>query len=125
MRQTRRRPCMFAPCACGAPIGGISRRGFLTGGGAALTLAPRFIAEAVAQTPATRIDVHHHVSAPNWLDSMKSMKKANAPLLNWSAQRSIDDMDKAGVATAMTLSLIHISEPTRRTPISYAVFCLK
>src|SRR5665647_3843168 len=26
---------------------------------------------------------------------------------------------------AMYLSLIHISEPTRRTPISYAVFCLK
>ena len=29
-------------------------------------------------------------------------------------------------ATAdLDLSLIHISEPTRRTPISYAVFCLK
>src|SRR5680860_1647423 len=27
--------------------------------------------------------------------------------------------------TEPTLSLIHISEPTRRTPISYAVFCLK
>ena len=27
--------------------------------------------------------------------------------------------------TEYTLSLIHISEPTRRTPISYAVFCLK
>src|SRR5665647_3544906 len=27
--------------------------------------------------------------------------------------------------TALKLSLIHISEPTRRTPISYAVFCLK
>src|SRR5680860_1839855 len=26
---------------------------------------------------------------------------------------------------AYWLSLIHISEPTRRTPISYAVFCLK
>ena len=25
----------------------------------------------------------------------------------------------------LDLSLIHISEPTRRTPISYAVFCLK
>src|SRR5680860_1180161 len=25
----------------------------------------------------------------------------------------------------LKLSLIHISEPTRRTPISYAVFCLK
>ena len=27
--------------------------------------------------------------------------------------------------TLLLLSLIHISEPTRRTPISYAVFCLK
>ena len=27
--------------------------------------------------------------------------------------------------TNYNLSLIHISEPTRRTPISYAVFCLK
>src|SRR5680860_1756380 len=26
---------------------------------------------------------------------------------------------------SIDLSLIHISEPTRRTPISYAVFCLK
>ena len=29
------------------------------------------------------------------------------------------------VGMTVTLSLIHISEPTRRTPISYAVFCLK
>src|SRR5680860_1790495 len=28
-------------------------------------------------------------------------------------------------ARRWSLSLIHISEPTRRTPISYAVFCLK
>src|SRR5665647_1381062 len=32
---------------------------------------------------------------------------------------------KAEYETLQTLSLIHISEPTRRTPISYAVFCLK
>ena len=32
-------------------------------------------------------------------------------------------LDTPGVHKA--LSLIHISEPTRRTPISYAVFCLK
>src|SRR5664279_2736665 len=30
-----------------------------------------------------------------------------------------------GHVIAFNLSLIHISEPTRRTPISYAVFCLK
>src|SRR5680860_1773300 len=31
----------------------------------------------------------------------------------------------AGSWPIQGLSLIHISEPTRRTPISYAVFCLK
>src|SRR5664279_1100286 len=30
-----------------------------------------------------------------------------------------------GLVFLLVLSLIHISEPTRRTPISYAVFCLK
>ena len=29
------------------------------------------------------------------------------------------------ISTELQLSLIHISEPTRRTPSSYAVFCLK
>ena len=29
------------------------------------------------------------------------------------------------ITPVFNLSLIHISEPTRRTPISYAVFCLK
>src|SRR5664279_2613048 len=32
---------------------------------------------------------------------------------------------RRGHTTQQYLSLIHISEPTRRTPISYAVFCLK
>ena len=37
------------------------------------------------------------------------------------------EKDENGKVTVVhcTLSLIHISEPTRRTPISYAVFCLK
>ena len=34
-------------------------------------------------------------------------------------------VDTIGTMTTGELSLIHISEPTRRTPISYAVFCLK
>ena len=36
-------------------------------------------------------------------------------------RREMEEGDGGG----MELSLIHISEPTRRTPISYAVFCLK
>src|SRR5665647_2179118 len=34
-------------------------------------------------------------------------------------------LPKWGSTWCWHLSLIHISEPTRRTPISYAVFCLK
>src|SRR5664279_6394792 len=36
----------------------------------------------------------------------------------------IDDVVANDVIAQLILSLIHISEPTRRTPISYAVFCL-
>src|SRR5665647_2440348 len=36
-----------------------------------------------------------------------------------------DQADKYLHLMVYGLSLIHISEPTRRTPISYAVFCLK
>ena len=35
------------------------------------------------------------------------------------------DFTAQEINEAYDLSLIHISEPTRRTPISYAVFCLK
>src|SRR5665647_3754100 len=34
-------------------------------------------------------------------------------------------IEGASTSSFFGLSLIHISEPTRRTPISYAVFCLK
>src|SRR5680860_1732410 len=34
-------------------------------------------------------------------------------------------LTRCALRCAFLLSLIHISEPTRRTPISYAVFCLK
>src|SRR5664279_6320816 len=38
----------------------------------------------------------------------------------------LDHLEALQVADpTLRLSLIHISEPTRRTPISYAVFCLK
>src|SRR5665647_2568996 len=35
------------------------------------------------------------------------------------------DRTEMALEATWKLSLIHISEPTRRTPISYAVFCLK
>src|SRR5665213_4426168 len=36
-----------------------------------------------------------------------------------------DNAERLDILTAVYLSLIHISEPTRQAEISYAVFCLK
>src|SRR5680860_1803689 len=44
---------------------------------------------------------------------------------SWKHTRCTVRGGPPGGCTAHLLSLIHISEPTRRTPISYAVFCLK
>jgi hypothetical protein len=56
---------------------------------------------AVAQAKPHRIDVHHHVSPPSWLDAVKKAKLDNPPMANWSVQKSLDDMDQAGIATAV------------------------
>ena len=96
-------------CTCGQSheTVSLSRRGLLTGAGAVLAAGiagvPNFVADAVAQTAsAHRIDVHHHISPPTWLDAVKSMKKDNPPLANWTIQKTLDDMDKGGVAVAIT-----------------------
>jgi predicted TIM-barrel fold metal-dependent hydrolase len=97
-------------CSCGQPhaTSGVSRRSLLSGAAAAAASfsAPNFIAEAVAQSapaePPHRIDVHHHISPPTWLDAVKSMKKDNPPINNWSVQKTLDDMDKGGIAVAIT-----------------------
>jgi predicted TIM-barrel fold metal-dependent hydrolase len=48
-----------------------------------------------------RIDVHHHIVPPAYLDAVRRAKLDNPPLVSWSAEKSLDDMDKAGIATAI------------------------
>ena len=82
----------------------LSRRELLAGGGGALAIgaAAGFAPTAFAQAAPHCIDVHHHVSPPTWLDAVKRLKKDNPPMASWSVQKSLDDMDKGGVATAIT-----------------------
>ena len=83
----------------------LPRRNFLSGGLAALGLgaaASTIVAPAVlAQAPAggnARIDVHHHFLPPAHAEAL-ARHKFGSP--KWSAQMSIDEMGKSGIASAM------------------------
>ncbi|MDR3529035.1 MAG: amidohydrolase family protein [Rhodopila sp.] len=86
-------------CAC-CEVGVLGRRGLLTGA-SALGAAGLFGSARAAERP-FRIDVHHHISPPTWLEAVKKMKLDNPPMVNWSPEKSLEDMEKGGVATAMT-----------------------
>jgi 6-methylsalicylate decarboxylase len=102
-----RRNRFFQSCACcgaPAPEGGLSRRTFVAAGLAGLGAAAVIGTSdrSSAQTaPPRRVDVHHHVAPPIWVEALKKAKLDNPPIIAWTVQRSLDDMDKAGVATAI------------------------
>ncbi len=98
----------FRGCVCCNPAtpalvsAMVNRRRFLAGTAAAAftaSVAPKPLA---AQTPAAphRIDTHHHIAPPKYVAEFKS--ELQPPVINWSIAKSLDDMDKAGVATSIT-----------------------
>jgi predicted TIM-barrel fold metal-dependent hydrolase len=93
---------------------GVARRKFianLAAFGAAALLPTDFLR---AQTPSAaavkpfRIDSHHHFSAPGFIAAISANKTNQRPLELWTPEKSIEDMDKGGVATSM----ISTSEPS-------------
>src|SRR5664279_2044071 len=66
-------------------------------------------------------------------DALTRARAEYAPLVLAAAEQAVfrfylplaQTLASAVAPRRVDLSLIHISEPTRRTPISYAVFCLK
>ena len=48
-----------------------------------------------------RIDVHHHHTPPPYVAAITA-KNIPGPVRDWTPEKSIADMDKAGVATALT-----------------------
>jgi predicted TIM-barrel fold metal-dependent hydrolase len=76
-----------------------NRRDFLTAAGALCT-SPSW-----AQQPARaqRIDVHHHILPPDYIAAIAARR--GVPVPDWSPQRSLEEIDRAGIGTAM-LSLV-------------------
>jgi predicted TIM-barrel fold metal-dependent hydrolase len=72
-----------------------SRRQFL-GGLAATMLLPQ------RAPSARRIDVHHHIWPPAYVSIAKENGTTIAPANGWSLTKTLEDMDQAGTATAMT-----------------------
>ena len=48
-----------------------------------------------------RIDVHHHFAPPRWLAEVATKERLNVRTRDWMPAKSIEDMDKAGVAIAV------------------------
>jgi predicted TIM-barrel fold metal-dependent hydrolase len=88
--------------SCGCCGAGVSRRGFIAqavGAGAALATGLD-TGRAAAQAKSGRIDVHHHF-APDFHRDAVNARRGGLRWPKLSAQMSLDDMDKNGIATAM------------------------
>src|SRR5664279_5635621 len=86
-----------------------------------LNLAPLPTGVAAMLEPAPTWHVSHDAVVGRWLPGKPTMLKPAAGIAKLAAAAPWH----CAQLLVVLLSLIHISEPTRRTPISYAVFCLK
>ena len=86
----------------------VTRRSLLLGGAAASVgwFGPATRLQALAQSEtsdaAPVIDVHHHVSPPAFISALLKHQLGERPMLGWTPSRSIEDMDRAGVAVSIT-----------------------
>jgi predicted TIM-barrel fold metal-dependent hydrolase len=90
-----RRSALDLSCLCCTP-----RRGFLKGLAASAVAATAPTLPSLAQAPAKklRIDVHHHFAPPGY-DSVGAAARPAAS--GWTIQKDLDDMDRAGITTAI------------------------
>jgi len=86
----------------------LDRRTFLTAALASLGLATagRDTVTAEVQPPPgadnpRRIDMHHHFAPPAWVADVKGRPLMQPANTRWTAEQSIEDMDRGGVAAAV------------------------
>ncbi|HTQ75560.1 MAG TPA: amidohydrolase family protein [Burkholderiales bacterium] len=86
----------------------VARRDFL-GGLSALGASAMLPGGLFAQAKPFRIDVHHHLSYPGYLEEAGGRRAGS--IFKWSPQMSLEDMDQSGIALSV-LSLIQPSAAT-------------
>jgi len=93
---------------------GVARREFLASLGAigAGSILPNAFLQAQMPTAGPvrpyRIDTHNHFSAPGFIAAISARHTNQRPLEQWTPGKSVEDMDKSGVAT----SIVSTSEPS-------------
>jgi predicted TIM-barrel fold metal-dependent hydrolase len=93
--------CRLSRCGCHP-----SRRGFIALAASAAVVRVGQAQEAPAAKPPHRIDVHHHILPPKYIEVARDRLLSFAPnfaqVLNWKPAQSIEQMDRFGIRTAMT-----------------------
>lgn len=93
--------CLLSGCACHP-----SRRGFIALAAGAAMVAPARAQDASTIKSPHRIDVHHHILPPKYIEVARDRLLSFAPnfaqVLNWKPAQSIEQMDRFGIRTAMT-----------------------
>src|SRR3979490_1866304 len=83
----------------------LNRRNFMVGAAAMATCGlvkpNRAAAQTTEATKPYRIDVHHHLSPPTYISASNASNFGDPLMKNWPPEKSLQDMDRAGVAVAM------------------------
>ena len=89
----------------------LARRRFLSGiaaiGAGSLLSGCQTTGQGAVGVVPFRVDVHHHLAPPGFIREIVARKTGQIPLMEWTPAKSVDAMDKAGIATSM----VSISEP--------------
>src|SRR5580704_12808674 len=107
----KRMPMRSCACGCDNTLsltnGGLSRRKFMASAAGAATLAATGFGRAgqalahAADAKPYRIDVHHHLSPPTYIQASVSNNFGDGLLRGWTVEKSLADMDQAGIAVSM------------------------
>ena len=90
------------PCLSGVSRRCVLKQAVALGAGVALSIRPLFagLSRVDSNPQPGRIDVHHHMLPPFYMDLRRAVPDVGK-MPNWSPSKSLEDMEKNGVSTAM------------------------